>query len=204
MATLFVAAGFLAGAALTATAFAVTGVAALTGAGLATFLAVPSWASVSCCTTAVSSATRFDSFSISFLVGTPRLDRARATRSSNTCSRRSHVPAALPATAATFSSATLRVFFWMASPSLTSWSKTLLPFFWMDSPSLTRVSKTLLPSSCALAYAPKPASQICWAEPRMVWVTWFSERDLNFLTMVGLLSKLKSSGSGLSLPLDGV
>ena len=35
---------------------------------------------------------------------------------------------------------------------------------WMLTPSLTKASNTLPPSSCALEKAPRPASQICWAE----------------------------------------
>jgi hypothetical protein len=38
---------------------------------------------------------------------------------------------------------------------------------WIDRPSLTRVSKALPPSSWALENAPRPASQICWAESLM-------------------------------------
>ncbi|MCY1313504.1 hypothetical protein D9M70_640330 [compost metagenome] len=38
---------------------------------------------------------------------------------------------------------------------------------WIDRPSLTRVSKALPPSAWALEKAPRPASQICWAESLM-------------------------------------
>ncbi|MCY1557741.1 hypothetical protein D9M68_946170 [compost metagenome] len=38
---------------------------------------------------------------------------------------------------------------------------------WIDRPSFTKDSKALPPSSCALEKAPRPASQICWAESLM-------------------------------------
>src|SRR3989344_5811873 len=37
---------------------------------------------------------------------------------------------------------------------------------------LTRASNTLPPSSCALEKAPRPASQICWAESLTVLDSW--------------------------------
>ncbi|MNL87484.1 hypothetical protein D3C87_2166590 [compost metagenome] len=39
---------------------------------------------------------------------------------------------------------------------------------WMVVPSWTRFSNTLPPSACAFAKAPRPASQICWADSRML------------------------------------
>jgi hypothetical protein len=65
-----------------------------------------------------------------------------ATRSSNTCSSLSQVPAAFLLSRAICALAALPVRVWTASPSFTSESN-ILP-----------------PSDCALAKAPSPASQI--------------------------------------------
>jgi hypothetical protein len=70
-------------------------------------------------------------------------------------------------------------------------------FFCRLMPSLTSASKTLPPSSCALANAPMPASQICCAESLTEPASWlssspaevafFCDRLLSFLTMVFLV-----------------
>ena len=108
-------------------------------------------------TASFSASTRALSAWTSALVGTPSLDIARATRSSNTCSSRSQDwVACLVNPVAT----------WLTFPVTSSRRPSdrcrvrLCRFL----PSLTSASNTLTPSSCALANAPRPASQICWAE----------------------------------------
>ena len=123
------------------------------------------------------------SAAMSLAVGTPSLPKALATRSSKMLSSLSHWPTALePMPVA------MLVILLVASVIFSSAATWVLR--WMDRPCLTRASKTLLPSSCALAKAPRPASQICWAESLTVPDSWapgfFSALSFcSFLTMEG-------------------
>ncbi len=92
--------------------------------------------------------------------GTPSLPSALATRSSNRLSSLSHWPAALLWIS-------LAMLLTRLVASLMRSSAAVWVLRWMLMPSFTRVSKALPPSSCALAKAPRPASQICWAESLM-------------------------------------
>src|SRR5574343_242500 len=57
-----------------------------------------------------------------------------------------------------------------------------------ERPSFTRASNTLLPSSCALAKAPRPASQICWAESLTVLESWAPGFFLSLLSFCSFLT----------------
>ncbi|EWS56687.1 hypothetical protein X551_00556 [Methylibium sp. T29] len=110
---------------------------------------------------------RWISASMSLLDGTPSLPSAFATRSSKIDSSLSHC---WPARACTSSdSFVMRL---LTSPSFSSAAAWVLR--WIETPSFTSDSNTLPPSPWALANAPSPACQICWAESLTEFASWLS------------------------------
>src|SRR3989344_13298 len=126
-------------------------------------------------------------FAAAFLAG------ALATRSSKMFSSLSHWPWALEPMS--LAMVVTRLVASVIFSSATAWV-----LRWMVRPSLTRASNTLPPSSCALEKAPRPASQICWAESLTVLDSWALLFFLSALSFCSFLTMGPPLCGWLGLP----